>query len=540
MKDSTSFSRDPNKCYFLVSIAGEKAQKVVFELATKNCPKTCENFASFCETKSKDSKSYKGTQFHRIIPNFMVQGGDYEKGNGSGGESFSGGRLIDESFELKHDAPGVLSMANRGKDTAGSQFFITLAKTPHLDGKHVVFGRVIDGMEVVHAMAEVETDEKDRPISMQKIVIVDCGLGDGSLSEDDGSVGHDDRSSEYKRERKSKKKSSKKKKSSRREKYEHSDDFSSSTSSSMWKRGRKHRKKSSRKRDDGSNADESDYSYDSRHERGRKRIKEKRRRRDRDDYSSDNSTSERRDRERGRERSRDRRRKKSSRKDSHQRKKRRRDYSDDDHSYSSEDSRRRSKKKKSKSHKRSHKESKRRSKSDLDDQKAASKSANTGNSFGQYGIIRESDLMTSTKVKRNFEIWLEEVKGIPQSTNMAKWEMSNYFKDYAEDFNTATLPHQKYYDYDKWEIDEYQKKKDESRSKKGAIGDEFEFQEEMKKRAAEKKAKEFQMVKTMMSKEKIEEMKKQARLKSEMVNAYRVGDEETRLKLQRRLEPDAK
>jgi len=152
--------------------------------------------------------------------------------------------------------------------------------------------------------------------------------------------------------------------------------------------------------------------------------------------------------------------------------------------------------------------------------------------------VRESDFMTSTKVKRNFEVWLEGVKGV--GTNLAKWEISNYFKEYAEDFNTATLPHEKYYDYDKWEMEEYNKRKKDAQSKKGAVGDEFEHQEEMRKRAVEKRQKEFEMVKHMMSKEKIEEMKGQARLKAEMVNAYRVGDEETRSRLQKKLEPDEK
>ena len=117
----------------------------------------------------------------------------------------------------------------------------------------------------------------------------------------------------------------------------------------------------------------------------------------------------------------------------------------------------------------------------------SSSSAKKENAFGSYGIIKESDLRTSNKVKRNFEIWLEEVKGIPQGTNVPKWEMTESFKEYAEDFNTATLPHEKYYDYDKWELEEYNKKKAESTKKNGAISDEFQFQEERKKLAEEKR-----------------------------------------------------
>jgi len=316
----------------------------------------------------------------------MVQGGDYQNGDGSGGEAYDGGRLMDESsFELKHDAPGVLSMANRGKNTAGSQFFITLGRTQHLDGKHVVFGRVVDGMDVVLAMAKVETDEKDRPVSMQQIVIVDCGVGDGNYAdEEDDSI---------EQERKSKKKSHKKK-SSKRDKYDSSDDDSSSSSR---RRDRKHRKKSSRKRDKDS-GDEGN-SYESR-ELDKKRRKEKRRKSD--DYSSDDESSD---------DGRDRRRKKSSRKDKHRKKKRSRHYSDDD-SDSSDDSRRRSKKdRKSKSHKRSKESSRSRSRKDKDDDKVvASNAAAEKNSFGKYGIVRDNDFMTSNKVKRNFEIWLEEVK----------------------------------------------------------------------------------------------------------------------------------
>jgi len=500
----------PKNCHFLVSVAGEKPQKIVFELATDVAPKTCDNFASFCQSK-EPSKSYKGTKFHRIIPGFMAQGGDYQNGDGSGGEAFHGGTLTDESFELKHDAPGVLSMANRGRNTSGSQFFITLGKPQHLDGKHVVFGRVVAGMNVVEEMGKVETDEKDRPTSMQKIVIVDCGAGDGSALDD---------SSESEREEKASKKHSKRrKKSSKRDRY-YSSDEDSSSSVERKSKDKKHRKKSSRKRDKHRDNDSpDDDSYDSR-ERSRKRKKDKRRRRD---YSSDESPE--------RSRDKDHRSKKSSRKDKRHKKKKKRSrhYSDDD-SYSSDDSRR------DKSSKHS-KDSKKRSKDTKD---MPERGTTSGMSFGRYGIVKESDFATSTKLKRSFEIWMEEVKGVPQGSSLAKWELSNYHKEFAEDFNTATLPHDKFYDYDKWEFEDYNKKKQESQQKKGALSDEFLYREEMMKKAEEKRRKEFNTVKTMMSKEKIDEMKSQARLRADMVNAYRAGDEETRARIQKKLEPERK
>ncbi|OAA49711.1 cyclophilin H [Cordyceps fumosorosea ARSEF 2679] len=159
---------------------GEPLGRVTFELFKDVVPKTAENFRQFCTGESKDSvgrpQGYKGSKFHRIISNFMCQGGDFLNGDGSGSTCIWGHKsFADENFTLKHDQPGLLSMANAGPNTNGCQFFVTTAQTPFLDGKHVVFGKVVDGMDVVRRMEATKTGYKGKDVPNLDVVIAQCG-----------------------------------------------------------------------------------------------------------------------------------------------------------------------------------------------------------------------------------------------------------------------------------------------------------------------------------------------------------------------------
>ncbi|XP_058086617.1 peptidyl-prolyl cis-trans isomerase CYP63 isoform X2 [Magnolia sinica] len=172
-------AKKKNPLVFLdISIDGDPAEKMVIELFSDVVPKTAENFRALCTGEKGIGAStakplhYKGSTFHRIIKGFMAQGGDFSKQDGTGGESIYGGKFADENFKLHHDGRGLLSMANAGRDTNGSQFFITFKATPHLDGKHVVFGKVVQGIDILKKIEQVGTD-LEKPTCPVKIV--DCG-----------------------------------------------------------------------------------------------------------------------------------------------------------------------------------------------------------------------------------------------------------------------------------------------------------------------------------------------------------------------------
>ncbi|KAM4533502.1 NK-tumor recognition protein isoform 2-T2 [Odontesthes bonariensis] len=171
--------KDRPQCYFDVELNREPVGRIVFQLFSDFCPKTSKNFLCLCTGEKGTGKTtgkklcYKGSTFHRVVKNFMIQGGDFTEGNGRGGESIYGGYFKDENFTLKHDRAFLLSMANRGKDTNGSQFFVTTKMAPHLDGVHVVFGLVISGFEVIKKIEGLKTDSASRPYA--DVRVVDCG-----------------------------------------------------------------------------------------------------------------------------------------------------------------------------------------------------------------------------------------------------------------------------------------------------------------------------------------------------------------------------
>jgi peptidylprolyl isomerase len=165
------------KVYFDIAIDSEPARRIVMELFDDVTPTTAENFRALCTGEKGVGKAgkplhFKGSLFHRIIPNFMAQGGDFTRGNGTGGESIYGEKFADENFKKKHNKPGLLSMANAGPDTNGSQFFLTFVETPWLDGKHVVFGEVVEGLEVLKLL---EAQGSDSGKTKVPVTITDSG-----------------------------------------------------------------------------------------------------------------------------------------------------------------------------------------------------------------------------------------------------------------------------------------------------------------------------------------------------------------------------
>jgi peptidylprolyl isomerase len=176
--DDNELETITDKVYFDVAIGGKPAGRIVIGLFGKAVPKTVENFKNIAKgyTRQQDGKAlnYAGSPFHRIIPDFMIQGGDITRGDGRGGESIYGGKFRDENFKIKHSAPGYVSMANAGPDTNGSQFFITTVTTSWLDGKHVVFGKVIEGFDDVVKTVEAVGSRSGQPSS--KVTISGSGV----------------------------------------------------------------------------------------------------------------------------------------------------------------------------------------------------------------------------------------------------------------------------------------------------------------------------------------------------------------------------
>ena len=166
------------KVYFDIEVDGESYGRIIFGLFGNTVPKTAANFATLCDGSAGVGNAgkplhFKGSKFHRIIPGFMAQGGDFTMGNGTGGESIYGNKFNDENFTIKHTKPYLLSMANSGANTNGSQFFITFKSTPWLDGRHVVYGEVIEGSDIVDALEKLGSNSG---ATSKTAIIADSGI----------------------------------------------------------------------------------------------------------------------------------------------------------------------------------------------------------------------------------------------------------------------------------------------------------------------------------------------------------------------------
>ncbi|KAH9911358.1 cyclophilin-like domain-containing protein [Epithele typhae] len=173
MSTASAAAKPMSKVFFDITIDSKPAGRIVFKLYDDVVPETARNFRELAT--GQHGFGYQGSGFHRIIPNFMLQGGDFTRHNGTGGKSIYGAKFSDENFDLKHTKPGLLSMANAGPDTNGSQFFITTVVTSWLDGRHVVFGEVVDGMDVVKQV-EAAGSESGRPKT--RVVVASSGTVD--------------------------------------------------------------------------------------------------------------------------------------------------------------------------------------------------------------------------------------------------------------------------------------------------------------------------------------------------------------------------